>query len=464
MSTEMLEVSGDDLSSSKRTEEVSSPAKRGPAVLVMASWKGGTLKTSLVAGVAAELVARGSRVLAIDFDPQVGLLDEFTGGVSDEVAALGRALKKKELPGVVLVDLPDVGGSGELHVIPGGGIEKFWSERVAKDKKVSNLKTALEVVVDDYDVVLIDTGPGQELPLKTALMAASGVIVPVKPEKNAMRNITQMLKALDKVVGLGNKKIKDDTVFTVVDIPSTPVGQGWYREFTEKVPEVFPGIEILDTVIASDADTAQTARNFGAPPLVYAQHRKELVKAKKKQRRAEGGQRMSFPRRRAVNKLAENYRVLVDELEQRGMLNSVIVNGDMTTTLSHEKGNDAQVQASDAGENNAAAGSRSIQDDDSVSVAEVVVEDRDQQADAVDAVGSSGDGDNVEAQKKETADEAVKEVVAEETVEEEADDVIDLTDTPEGQSVDDDKVNSSPVTSSKGKPSVADELEGLERS
>jgi chromosome partitioning protein len=109
-------------------------------IITVAQQKGGAGKTTLVAHLAAAWAGSGLKVALVDIDPQHSLAGWFG------------------------MRAPREGQTLDLHEIPG-----------------YRLKSALDGLVRDYDLVIIDSPPHAETEARIAVRAATLVVIPVQP-------------------------------------------------------------------------------------------------------------------------------------------------------------------------------------------------------------------------------------------------------------------------------------------
>ena len=161
-------------------------------IYAVAQQKGGVGKTTTAINVAATLAARGSRVLAVDIDPQFALTRQL-------------GLNSAEMP-ISLVDVltghvdavdaivHDVHG---LDVLPGHrdlrSVELTLASQIARD---TFLRRALEDVAGQYDAVVIDTPPNLGLLTVNALVPADVVLAPVSAEDEGSAQGVAELRAI----------------------------------------------------------------------------------------------------------------------------------------------------------------------------------------------------------------------------------------------------------------------------
>lgn len=160
-------------------------------VVVVAQGKGGVGKTSLTANVAGLAALGGHRVLAVDLDQQGNLARDLGYEPGD-----GEPLLQAFVAGQPVPVVPDV--RPRLDVVPGGpaigdllGIAFARSGRGGKDL-ADVLHASLAPVVGEYDLVLVDTPPGERLLVEAALAVASYVVVPTRPDEGSLDGLERV--------------------------------------------------------------------------------------------------------------------------------------------------------------------------------------------------------------------------------------------------------------------------------
>ncbi len=162
-------------------------------ILVVTNRKGGSGKTTTAVNLAAELAARGERVLLIDLDTQ-----------GHCALGLGVAVQKGE------ATVHDLFASGQplrsalrespwenLHLLPANPLFEHGSG--SRDEFLLRRALANEGLHDRYDTILLDTPPSLDILLLNALHAADRVLVPFLPHFLAGEGVRQLARVLFRV-------------------------------------------------------------------------------------------------------------------------------------------------------------------------------------------------------------------------------------------------------------------------
>lgn len=161
--------------------------------LVVTNRKGGSGKTSTAVNVAAELAARGQRVLLIDLDTQ-------------SHCALGLSVKlAKNTPTVHgffagqygLTPAIQPSQWSNLHLIPADPLFEHGSG--LKDDFLLRNALESEGLTESYDILILDTPPSLDTLLLNALYSADRVLVPFLPHFLAGEGVRQLARVLFRV-------------------------------------------------------------------------------------------------------------------------------------------------------------------------------------------------------------------------------------------------------------------------
>lgn len=172
--------------------------------IAVANQKGGVAKTTTVASLGAAWAEMGRKVLLVDLDPQACLTfslghdpeslefsihDVLLGRVAARLAVVSTDDGPDLLPATI-----DLAGT-EAHLLTKTGREYA-------------LRSALEDLSTDYDVVVLDCSPSLGVLTINALTAADEVVIPMQCETLSHRGVRQLLDTVNDVQRLCNRDLK----------------------------------------------------------------------------------------------------------------------------------------------------------------------------------------------------------------------------------------------------------------
>jgi len=155
--------------------------------------KGGVGKTSCSCNVAGQAAAAGYKTLIIDLDP-VGAMHNDLGYDKEDGARLFDALRK----GHPLPVIKDV--RPNLDVVPGGAELRdlqgilFSRGQAPMEAFASLLSTSLGAIAEPYDLIIIDTPPGDPWITEGALCVASALVIPARPDDGTLDAVENTAK------------------------------------------------------------------------------------------------------------------------------------------------------------------------------------------------------------------------------------------------------------------------------
>ncbi|OAO03116.1 hypothetical protein A8B75_00970 [Sphingomonadales bacterium EhC05] len=168
------------------------------AVITIANQKGGVSKTTTARHLAYFLEQKDQRVLVIDNDHQ-GNLTQYFGYDPIEVDATTGSMFHVYIEGRAIRDVI-IGTNGRVKVAPAALSLAEAGARLALEVDSNGaLKYALQDVIDEFDVVLIDCGPNLERLLINALMASQYVLIPSKTDALSSSGIPALAQTVAKV-------------------------------------------------------------------------------------------------------------------------------------------------------------------------------------------------------------------------------------------------------------------------
>jgi chromosome partitioning protein len=165
-------------------------------IISFANQKGGVGKTTSAVSVAAALGHLDKKVLLIDCDPQgnassgVGVNKKNIVNSTYDVL-VGRITAKEAIIKTEFKNLSVM----PSHISLAGA--EF--ELIDEDDREAKLKNALSEIKTDYDYIIIDCPPSLGLLSINALVASTGVIIPMQCEFFALEGLTQLMMTIKKI-------------------------------------------------------------------------------------------------------------------------------------------------------------------------------------------------------------------------------------------------------------------------
>src|SRR5580692_12728670 len=174
-------------------------------VVAVANQKGGVAKTTTVHSLGVALAEHGKRVLVVDLDPQACLTYSLGFDPDDLGVSLHDVLVRRAKMEDVRRAVP---GVERLSVIPAtidlAGAEVHLLSRTGREHVLAK---ALQPVVGEYDIVLIDCPPSLGVLTINGLTAAEVVLVPLQCEALSHRGVGQLLETIEDVRQFANEKL-----------------------------------------------------------------------------------------------------------------------------------------------------------------------------------------------------------------------------------------------------------------
>ena len=189
-------------------------------VIAICNQKGGVGKTATAVSMGIALTENGKKVLLVDFDPQGDATYSLGWKNYDKLEDTIASLMKKIIKDEIFKD-------GEAILTHKEGVELVPANESLADMEVALvnvmsrelvLRDYLDEVKDDYDYVLIDCPPSLGMLTVNALAAADSVLIPVQANPLPAKDMTQLLKTINKVKRGINPRLKiNGIVITLVD-------------------------------------------------------------------------------------------------------------------------------------------------------------------------------------------------------------------------------------------------------
>jgi chromosome partitioning protein len=240
--------------------EDSSYRSRRARILAVVNQKGGVGKSTTAVNVSAALGDLGQRVLLIDLDPQGNATSGFGLNKNQRELCiydvlLGDAQIESVIEPVAVENVFVVPATIQL-----AGAE---IELVAAMSRETKLKSSIERVRGDFDVIIIDCPPSLGLLTVNALTAAEGLMIPIQCEYYALEGLSKLLDSVRLVKTHLNPDLEVfGVVMTMYDSRTRLASQ-----VVEEVQDFF-GDKVFETKIPRTVRLSE-APSFGQPVTLY---------------------------------------------------------------------------------------------------------------------------------------------------------------------------------------------------
>ncbi|SDF28219.1 ParA family protein [Sporolituus thermophilus] len=220
--------------------------------------KGGVGKTTSTVNIGAGLSRLGARVLLIDLDPQANL----TAAVGQNAG--GRCIADLFQGGLTWEELLARINDNSLAVVPSSvRLASAEVDFATVPSREGLLRKHLAAVSDRFDFILIDCPPALGFLTINALVAASGVLLPVLPEFLSLQGVSGIAEVI-RVIG---KRFNPGLDITGILINRFDRRKSLHREVQQRLKERFDS-RVFEQTVRDNVAVAE-APGYGLDIFTY---------------------------------------------------------------------------------------------------------------------------------------------------------------------------------------------------
>ena len=229
-------------------------------IIAVANQKGGVGKTTTSVNLAASLAVIKRRVLLVDMDPQGNATTGIGLDKHNSPVLMSDVLLGDEKVEDAIQSIPD----STIHGLAGGpnlSIAEF--EMMRMDQREYRLRKVLSRIKDEYDYIIIDCPPSLNMLTVNALVAATGVLIPMQCEYYALEGLSALMGSVKTIRDSANSELKIIGLLRTMYDPRNNLS----RDVSNQLSQHFKDT-LYNTSIPRNVRLAE-APSHGLPALMY---------------------------------------------------------------------------------------------------------------------------------------------------------------------------------------------------
>lgn len=243
--------------------------------LVVFNQKGGVGKSTITCNLAAISASQGLRTLVIDLDVQGNSTQYLMGGpVADDqptVASLfDQALSftfNPEPPEAFVLATPFEG----LDLLAASTRLEELQTKLESRHKIYKLREALQQLAEEYDRIYIDTPPALNFYTRSALMGASGCLIPFDCDDFSRQALYTLLENVQEIRADHNQNLQIKGIVVNQFQPRAKLPQQLVQELVDE------GLPVLQPYLPSSVKVRESHQL--SRPMIHLEPRHKLTQA-----------------------------------------------------------------------------------------------------------------------------------------------------------------------------------------
>jgi chromosome partitioning protein len=234
-------------------------------VITIYNQSGGVMKTSLTMNLGYHIAQHGRKVLLIDMDPQASL----TVFMGLEPPDLDQTIANSILNEAPLAIQHNIHG---MDLLPSNimlsAAEMQLTSAMAREWR---LKRVLEPIVNQYDVVLIDSPPSLGILSVLSLVASTHVLIPIQTQYKSYKGTELLLDSVKQVQSYVNSELEIAGVVPTIYAASNAQDKailGAIQEQLGAITTVFPPVPRATAFADASMEHLPLARYSPGHPAV----------------------------------------------------------------------------------------------------------------------------------------------------------------------------------------------------